>query len=67
MAMSTGGGGGLINDLTYAANQLGLTQGLDLLKGVVMPSIMQAMKAGVPAAPASAPAPVPPALPAADG
>jgi GLTT repeat (6 copies) len=54
-----GGGGGLMNDLSSAANQLGVTQGIDLLKGVLMPSIMQAIKAGA-AAPAPAPAPPPP-------
>jgi len=55
----SGGGGGLMNDLSQAANQLGVSQGIDLLKGVLMPSIMQAIKGGAPA-PAPAPAPPPP-------
>ncbi len=47
-----GGGGGLINDVMQAANQLGAGQAIDLLKGLVMPAIMQGMHggAGVPAA-----------------
>jgi hypothetical protein len=60
LAAPSSGGGGLMNDLSQAANQLGLSQGIDLLKGVLMPSIMQAMKAG---APAPAPAPAPPLPP----
>ncbi|HKI38930.1 MAG TPA: PirG [Mycobacterium sp.] len=48
----SGGGGGLINDVMQAANQLGAGQAIDLLKGLVMPAIMQGMHggAGVPAA-----------------
>lgn len=52
---STGASGGLLGDLTSAANQLGAGQAIDLLKGVVMPAIMSAMKpAGAPAAAAAA-------------
>ncbi|APE17715.1 hypothetical protein H7J51_21065 [Mycobacterium crocinum] len=52
--------GGIISDLSSAANQLGVGQAIDLLKGVVMPSITQAMQgasAAAAAAPAAAPAP----------
>ncbi|MCH9668546.1 MAG: hypothetical protein K0U80_11875 [Actinomycetia bacterium] len=44
--------GGLLGDLTSAANQLGAGEAIDLLKGIVMPAIMSAVK---PAAPAAAP------------
>jgi hypothetical protein len=47
--------GGLLSDLSNAASQLGATQAIDLLKGVVVPSIMQAIKAG-----AAVPPPAPP-------
>jgi hypothetical protein len=53
------GGGGLISDLSSAANSLGAGQAIDLLKGIVMPGIMGAIKAAQPAA-AAAPLPVPP-------
>ncbi|MGE2730680.1 hypothetical protein ACQI4F_14450 [Mycolicibacterium vaccae] len=45
--------GGLLSDLTSAANQLGAGEAIDLLKGIVMPAIMSAVKppAPVPAAP----------------
>lgn len=45
--------GGLLADLTSAANQLGAGEAIDLLKGIVMPAIMSAVKppAPVPAAP----------------
>ncbi|MCV7368066.1 hypothetical protein CRI77_22720 [Mycolicibacterium duvalii] len=46
--------GGLLGDLTSAANQLGAGEAIDLLKGIVMPAIMSAVKP---------PAPVPPAAP----
>jgi hypothetical protein len=59
LAAAPSGSGGLMSDLSQAANQLGLTQGIDLLKGVLMPSIMQAIKAGAPAG-APIPAPSPP-------
>ena len=38
------GGGGLVNDLMQAANQLGAGQAIDLLKGLVMPAIMQGVQ-----------------------
>jgi hypothetical protein len=50
--------GGLISDLSSAANQLGASQAIDLLKGVVVPSIMQAIKSAGTAAPAVAPPPI---------
>ena len=40
------GGGGLLNDLMQAANQLGAGQAIDLLKGLVMPAIMQSVQHG---------------------
>jgi hypothetical protein len=48
--------GGLVSDLMSAANQLGAGQAIDLLKGVVMPSITQAAQGagGAVAAPAAA-------------
>ena len=54
-------GGGLIGELSSAAEQLGAGQAIDLLKGMVMPAIMGAIKPPVPpAAPApAAPAPTP--------
>lgn len=58
-----GGGGGLISDLSSAANQLGATQAIDLLKGMVMPAIMSAVKSAGPAAAAAAPAAAAPAIP----
>lgn len=49
------GGGGLMGDLSSAASQLGAGQAIDLLKGVLMPAIMSAVKpAGAPAAGAAA-------------
>jgi hypothetical protein len=38
------GSGGLMGDLSSMANQLGAGQAIDLLKGMVMPAIMSAMK-----------------------
>ena len=57
-AAPSSGGGGLISDLTSAANQLGATQAIDLLKGMVMPAITSAVKSAqaAPAAAAAAPA-----------
>ncbi|MCX2933497.1 hypothetical protein ORI20_24800 [Mycobacterium sp. CVI_P3] len=52
--------GGIISDLSSAANQLGVGQAIDLLKGVVMPSITQAIQGASTAAaatPAEAAAP----------
>jgi hypothetical protein len=56
----SGGSGGIISDVMSAANQLGATQAIDLIKGLVMPSITQAIQgaaqgAAAPAAPAPAP------------
>jgi len=48
------GGGGLINDVMQAANQLGASQAIDLLKGVLMPAIMQGVQQGGAAAPGAA-------------
>jgi hypothetical protein len=58
-AASTSGSGGLMSELSNAASQLGATQAIDLLKGVVVPSIMQAIKSAAPAAPEAAAAAVP--------
>jgi GLTT repeat (6 copies) len=41
---ATSGSTGLIGDLSSMANQLGAGQAIDLLKGMVMPAIMSAMK-----------------------
>jgi hypothetical protein len=54
-ATSAAPGGGLLSGLSNAASQLGATQAIDLLKGVVVPSIMQAIKSASTAAPAAAP------------
>ena len=52
---STGGSPGLLGDLSSMASQLGAGQAIDLLKGMVMPAIMSAIKpAGAPAADAAA-------------
>ena len=50
---ATGGsaGGGLLGDLSSAANQLGAGQAIDLLKGMVVPAIMRRSSGG--AAPGS--------------
>ncbi len=53
--------GGLLSELSSAADQLGASQAIDLLKGVVVPSIMQAIKSAAPAAEAAAPAVAAPA------
>jgi len=45
--------GGLLSELSAAADQLGAGQAIDLLKGVVVPSIMQAIKSAAPAAEAA--------------
>jgi len=47
--------GGLVSDLMSAANQLGAGQAIDLLKGVVIPSIAQAAQGAGPAIAAPAP------------
>jgi hypothetical protein len=56
--------GGIISDLSSAANQLGVGQAIDLLKGIVMPGITQAMQ-GAASAAAAAPAAAAPAVEAA--
>jgi hypothetical protein len=54
-APATSSSGGLISDVMNAANTLGAGQAIDLLKGVLMPAIMSAVKpAGAPAADAAA-------------
>jgi hypothetical protein len=53
-APASTGSGGLVSDLSNAVTQLGGGQAMDLLKGVLMPSIMQAVKSG-----ATPPAPAP--------
>jgi hypothetical protein len=54
-APASTGSPGLLGDLSSAANQLGAGQAIDLLKGVLMPAIMSAIKpAGAPAADAAA-------------
>jgi hypothetical protein len=55
----TGGSGGVVSDLMSAANQLGAGQAIDLLKGVVIPSITQAAQGAGPAVAAAPPAPLP--------
>lgn len=60
MPAAAPGGGGLFGDLSSAADQLGAGQAIDLLKGMVLPAITQAIQSGAQAAPAAAPAPVPP-------
>jgi hypothetical protein len=54
---ATGGSGGLLGDLSSAAQTLGASQAIDLLKGMVMPMITGAMQNGVAAAAAPPPAP----------
>ena len=56
--------GGIIGDLSSAANQLGVGQAIDLLKGVVVPGLQQAIQNAGPAA-AAAPAAAAPAVEAA--
>ncbi|KAA8969827.1 hypothetical protein [Mycobacterium sp.] len=57
----SGGSGGIISDVMSAANQLGASQAIDLIKGLVVPSITQAIQgaahsaAAAPAAPAPTP------------
>jgi hypothetical protein len=54
-----GGSGGIVSDVMSTANQMGLGQLMDLLKGAAMPSITQAMQGATQgaAAPAAPPAP----------
>ena len=63
---ASSGGGGLVNDVMQAANQLGAGQAIDLLKGLVMPAIMQGVQQGAGGAPGAAGLPgLPGALPGA--
>ncbi len=48
------GGGGLVNDVMQVANQLGASQAIDLIKGMVMPAIMQQVQQGGGALPGAA-------------
>jgi len=51
LASPIGGGsgsGGIVSDLSSAAQQLGAGQAIDLLKGVLMPSIMGAIQSAAP-------------------
>jgi hypothetical protein len=57
-APSGGSSGGLVSDMMSAANQLGAGQAIDLLKGMIMPGLMQAAHgAAAPVPPPPAPAP----------
>jgi hypothetical protein len=53
---ASSGSGGLLGDLSSAAQTLGAGQAIDLLKGMVMPMITGAMQQAIPAAAAAAPA-----------
>jgi hypothetical protein len=59
-APSGGSSGGLVSDMMSAANQLGAGQAIDLLKGLVMPGLKQAMGGAGAAAAAPGAVPVPP-------
>ncbi|MFY2860960.1 PirG [Mycobacterium sp. THU-M104] len=48
------GGGGLVNDVMQAANQLGAGQAIDLIKGMAMPAIQQQLQQGGAALPGAA-------------
>lgn len=54
MPSGTGGSGGLVNDVMQVANQLGASQAIDLIKGMVMPAIMQQVQQGGGALPGAA-------------
>ena len=56
---------GIIGDLSSAANQLGVGQAIDLLKGIVVPGITQAMQGAAASAASAAPAAAAPAVEAA--
>jgi len=60
-ATGGGGSGGLLGDLSSAAQTLGASQAIDLLKGMVMPMITGAMQNASAAAAAPAAAVPPPA------
>lgn len=49
LAAAPAASGGIVSDLSSAAQQLGAGQAIDLLKGVLMPSIMGAIKNAAPA------------------
>ena len=55
----SGGSGGLVNDVMQAANQLGATQAIDLIKGLIMPAIAQAQGGGLPGAAGALPGALP--------
>jgi GLTT repeat (6 copies) len=59
--------GGLLGNLDSVVSQLGGTQAIDLLKGVVVPSIMQAIKGAVPGAPGAAAPAAAPTIPGVPG
>ena len=59
--------GGIISDLSSAANQLGVGQAIDLLKGVLVPGITQAMQGAAASAAAAPVAAAAPAVEAAAG
>ena len=61
-AAPSGGSGGLVSDMMSAANQLGAGQAIDLLKGMIMPGLMQAAHGANPAA--AVPGAAAPAIPA---
>ena len=63
MPAASTGGGGIVSELSSAAQQLGAGQAIDLLKGVVMPMITSAMKPAAAAAAAPPPVPAPPPPP----
>ncbi len=67
-ATTSTGSGGIIGELSSMANQLGAGQAIDLLKGMVMPAIMSAVKppAGAPAVAPVADAAAAAAAPAVD-
>jgi len=48
------GGGGLVNDVMQAANQLGAGQAIDLIKGLAMPAITQQLQQSGAALPGAA-------------
>lgn len=52
---SSSSSGGLVNDVMEIANQFGAAQAVDLLKGMIMPALMQGVQNGAAAAPAAPP------------
>ena len=51
--------GGLVSDMMSAANQLGAGQAIDLLKGMIMPGLMNAAHGAAAPVPPPVPAPIP--------